>query len=133
MKPHTTQCTCFQPAINSIKHYLPILRKFATLRKNQRKKLFEKQDKCFIKFIGECCKEVLCDHIKLPESDYKKLRRHTDIKKDLKFLASESIPIKRKRALLITKGGGFLSIILPALASSIFGLIGNAAIRHFQG
>jgi hypothetical protein len=132
-RPHSTRCRCYEPAIQSVKYYLPILKKFPRLRREQRKKLFEEGDKCFIKFIGECCKSVLCDIIKLPEKAYKKLKRHKDIKKDLKYLASDSIPVKRKRALLINKGGGFLSIILPALASSLFGLIGEAAIKHFQG
>lgn len=95
MRPHNKSCTCYNSSIKSIKHYLPILKKFRKLKKEERRTLFETQDPCFIKFIGECCKSVLCDIIKLPESAYHKLRRHKNIKTDLKYLANESIPIKK--------------------------------------
>ena len=132
-RAHNKFCTCFKSPLYSIKHYFPTLKKFRKLRKKERQKIFHNESHCFIKFIGECCKTVLCDIVKLPNSAYEKLKRHKNIKEDLKYLANESIPIKQKRALLINKGGGFLSIILPVIASTIFGLIGNAALKHFQG
>jgi len=46
-------------------------------------------------------------------------------KKDLKLLASHRVSIRKKRAHLVRQGGGFLSLILPAIASALFGLLGN--------
>jgi hypothetical protein len=129
---HGNKCTCCASSKIATEYYQPLLKKFKRLNKAGRQKVFEECDQCFIKFIGETCKAVLCNYIKLPEYMYEKLRRHKNIKEDLKYLANESIPIKRKRALLLNKGGGFLSIILPALASSLISLIGNTIANHYS-
>jgi hypothetical protein len=86
------------------------------------KDIFKTCNQCLINFVGECCRAVLCEVLPLPPHVYPKLKTH---RKDLLFLANPKIPLTKKRARLIKQGGGFLSLILPALASALFGALGN--------
>lgn len=130
---HGDPCTCDLKSKEQVEYYKATLEKIPSLSPSQRRRLFQKADTCFIKFVGECCKTVLCDITKLPDTVFKKLKKQKDIKKHLRFLSNKSNSIKKKRQLIIKKGGGFLSLILPAIASSLLGWAADAAIKHFQG
>jgi len=127
---HKKSCTCYQSSDIAARQHWPLLRKLQKGGKSARKRFFKTADNCVIKYVGECCQAVLKEIIKLPEEVYAKL---TPYKKELLYLADAKTRLRDKRKLLVKKGGGFLSLILPALASSLFGLIGNAVIRHYQG
>jgi hypothetical protein len=77
--------------------------------------------------LGDCCTGVLSRKIQFPNSFYPQLRKH---QKDLLFLAQKYPSLRRKRERLMRQNGGFLSILLPALASSLFGLVGNWISRR---
>ena len=122
MSRHSRHCTCHERSFSSTKKYIPLLRKIAKSFKKVRANIFKKADCCAIKYIGQCAKCLLKDIIKLPDSKYRKLKNH---KEELIYLANDKIPIKDKRACLINKGGGFISIILPILTSAIAAVVGN--------
>lgn len=119
---HTSDCGCFGKSKDAaIKHW-PLLYQVMQGVPKKNRDTFKKCNHCFINFLGECCRAVLCEIIPLSDETYQKLKPH---KKDLLFLANTKIPLKHKRARLIKQGGGFLSFILPALASALFGVLGN--------
>lgn len=133
LRAHSKTCTCFKPVKESLIYYAPQLQKFKRLNQQQKKELFEQSDRCFIRFVGECCEALLTDAFELPKESYDKLKKHKNIIERLQALAHSGKSLKKKRALLIEKGGGFLSVILPALASAVIGLITNAVSKNFQG
>ena len=127
MTRHKKDCPCSDSALKATKHHLPILRKLLKAGKTSRKKIFEAADNCLIKYIASCCKGVLNGHIILPDKEYSKLPPY---KQDLLFLANSRAKLKDKRANLMKKGGGFLSIILPAITSALVGLFGNYLLKQ---
>lgn len=119
---HARNCGCYGKAKAAAEKYWPHLEKLMNGGLKTRKEVFKNCSHCAINFIGECCRAVLCDIIPLSEETYEQLKPH---KKDLLLLADNNVTIKKKRDRLIKQGGGFLSLILPALASALFGLVGN--------
>jgi hypothetical protein len=119
---HERNCGCFGKSKKAAEKYWPHLEKIMNGNLKKRKEVLKNCSHCAINFIGECCKAVLCDIIPLSNETYVKLKPH---KKDLLLLADNKVSIKKKRAQLLKQGGGFLSLILPALASALFGLLGN--------
>ena len=123
-KLHDINCKCNAPKIEAAKHHWPILKKLQRGGGGieKRRAIFNHSKNCMIKFIGQCCRAVLTDVIKLLENNYKKLGKNLN---DLIFLADKNKSVKSKRSLLVNQGGGFLSLILPALASALFRVLGN--------
>jgi hypothetical protein len=119
---HSPNCGCFGKSKDAaIKHW-PQLHELMQGVPKKNRKIFKTCNLCFINFVGECCKAVLCEIIPLTSETYTKLKPN---RKDLLYLANENIPLHNKRARLVKQGGGFLSLILPTLASALFGYIGN--------
>ena len=119
---HSSQCGCIGSARDACHIHWPNLLKIIEGDENKRRNLFSTADHCFISFVGECCRAFLCEIIKVPKKNVSPLSQY---KKDLKLLASHRVSIRKKRAHLVRQGGGFLSLILPAIASALFGLLGN--------
>jgi hypothetical protein len=71
---------------------------------------------------------VLKNHIRFPKTIYKRLRKYRN---DILFVANKKNSLKAKRATLLDKSGGFLPLILPALASAVFGVLGNIISKKF--
>lgn len=81
----------------------------------------KKCSKNTIKSLCECVLNLLKGNIPLTQYQKRKLKPH---KRSLRKLADKSIPLYKKRRLLVNqKGGGFLSVLLPAAISVISSLI----------
>lgn len=120
---HCDQCElCRKPIKERIKYFLPQLRKICRAAKSQRHLLLQKVDHCFLHFISDCSFGILKHLIVLPKQSYKRLR---EFKNDIIAFGHFKTSIRKKRRLLIDKNGGFLPLILPALASAVFGVLGS--------
>lgn len=115
-------CPCKQDNLFRTKYYYKQLCHLCKLSDRQRCKKLKETDACFVRFIGDLCEGVLDRHIKLPQSAYNELKPHLDTLIDL---CNHNRSLKSKQRLIVNQKGGFLSIILPALASSLFGLVSN--------
>lgn len=85
-----------------------------------RKKILQKIDIKCIKAICECCLNTLQGNVPLTKSQKKSLSRH---KSTLRKLQDRKVSLVKKRKLIIQKGGGFLSVLIPAALSVISSLI----------
>lgn len=88
--------------------------------KKLRKDLLKKLPNSCIKTICECVLNALKGNIPLSEHQQRKLASH---KKVLRILAFKKIPIIKKRKLIVQRGGGFLSFLIPAAITAISTLI----------
>lgn len=84
------------------------------------KTLLKKCSKPEIKTLCECVLNVLCGNIPLTKSQKDRLYPH---KESLRKLSKKKIPLYKKKKILIQKGEGFLSVLLPAAISVITSLI----------
>jgi hypothetical protein len=119
---HSYKCGCVGKSKDAAIIHWPHLYKLMQGVPKTNRDIFKGCSQCLITFVGECCRAVLCEVLPLPAHVYPKLKPH---RKDLLLLANPKISIARKRDRLIKQGGGFLSLILPALASALFGALGN--------
>jgi len=122
LRTHGKGCTCHLDSEAATRHYHSLLQKLVSSPPSIRKRIFNKAHRCFIRYLGQCAKCTLEETIRLPDTQYCKLKAH---ERDLKFLADDKKKIKEKRERLIKKGGGFISVILPILTSAIAALVGN--------
>ncbi|KMQ81718.1 iron-uptake system-binding protein [Lasius niger] len=94
------------------------------LQKSKSKKdLLKKCPNSVIKAVCECALNVLKGTV--PISSHQK-RKLSPYKQTLRQLAKKKVPLFKKRKLLVQKGEGFLSFILPA-AISLLGSLFNGA------
>lgn len=85
-----------------------------------RKKLLEKISGNCIKSIIECTHNVLRGNVPLSKEQKKSLSRH---KSTLRTLQDRKVPLFKKRKLIIQRGGGFLSVLIPAALTALTSLI----------
>ncbi len=84
---------------------------------NSEKKLIIKRcRKCLIKAISEIVRNCLIGNIPMDDCRKNKLKRY---KKLLIALARKSKPLELKRSLILQKGTGFLSILLPIALETV--------------
>lgn len=91
------------------------------LKKTKRKAVFLR--KCpnhVIKCVCECALNLLKGNIPLTIRQKNKLNTH---KRVLRQLGDKKVPLFKKRRLLIQKGDGFLSVLIPAAVSVLSTLI----------
>lgn len=81
-----------------------------------RKNLLKKIPSTCIKAICECCLNALRGNIPLSKQQKNKLRSH---KATLRNLAYKKVPLSRKRNLLVQKGSGILSFLIPAAITAL--------------
>uniref|UniRef100_A0A2L2YW30 Uncharacterized protein n=1 Tax=Parasteatoda tepidariorum TaxID=114398 RepID=A0A2L2YW30_PARTP len=84
------------------------------------KSLLKKCSKSEIKTLCECVLNVLCGNIPLTKSQKNKLAPH---KESLRKLSKKKLSLYKKKKILVQKGEGFLSFLLPAAISVISSLI----------
>src|SRR6056300_1408512 len=94
-------------AINNY-HHLKVL---ASSKPHQVKAILKTADDPLIQTICECIYNLVNSN--LPISHYKK-RKLCCHKTNLVKLATKGIPLKKKRNILVQKGGNYLSLLLPA-------------------
>jgi hypothetical protein len=119
---HGASCICNLPIKERTTHFYPQLQKICSARGGKKRALLEKLPNCLVRYVSDCCKGILHRHIRFSISTYKKLKK---FKNNIVLLADKKTSLKAKRGAIAQKNGGFLSLILPALASAVFGLIGN--------
>ena len=122
MKSHSSNCVCSSTFRERIAIHYPQLKTICRAKESKQKELLKNVNNCLLQYICDCSKGVLHHHIRVPPRTYKKLSQYKD---DLLLLANKQTSIRAKRAAIENKRGGFLSLILPALASALFGFIGN--------
>jgi hypothetical protein len=125
---HGASCACALPMKERTAHYFPQLQKICNAKKVKKDLLLEKTSNCLIYYLSDCCKGVLKNHIRFPKRIYKKLSK---FRNDILLVANKKSSLKTKRAALLQKNGGFLPLILPALASAVFGVLGNLISKKF--
>ena len=87
------------------------------------KLILKKCSSSVIKTLCECAINVLRGNIPLTKSQKNRLSTH---KRSLRKLSNKKIPLYKKRQLLVQRGDGFLSILLPTAISVISSLIHGA-------
>lgn len=103
-------------AIVSEKDYLTLLGKAKRKRRNL---LIETATKREVNAISEIVNNVLRENIQIKATEIAKLRRH---RKQLRLIASRSVPIKDKKV-LIKQTGGFLATLIPIALSVLSSVI----------
>lgn len=122
---------CKQSIKQRIIHFLPQLYKIRRAKRPHRLNLIRKADHCLLKFLSDICFGILKKVVVFPKEVYKRLSEYEPI--IYKLGHKVNLPDKTKRELLIQKDGGFLPLILPALASAVFGIIGNLIAKKING
>lgn len=131
-RKHPSACPiCKKNIKNRIIHFLPQLYKIRHAKRAQRLNLIRKADHCLLKFLSDICFGILKKVVVFPKEVYKRLSEYEPV--IYKLGHSTKLPDHKKRELLIQKDGGFLPLILPALASAVFGIIGNLISKKING
>lgn len=91
------------------------------LNKTKKKSAFLKTcPNSVIKGVCECALNLLKGNIPINKRQKNKLIQH---KRTLRRLGDKKVPLFKKRRLLIQKGEGFLSVLIPAAISVLSSLI----------
>ena len=96
--------------------YSEILRALYHLNAEQRVALLRKADKKLVRYICECCLNLLSGNIDLSKHQKSDLRKHVQL---LRRLADPSRNLVAKKKIIVQKGGGFLTALLAPLISTI--------------
>ena len=75
----------------------------------QRRVLINKCKNCLVNAISEISKNCLKGNIKLSKCKINKLKKYKNVLR----LISKRLPLCKRKKLIIQKGGGFLSILIP--------------------
>ena len=100
-----------------VQKFLKELKELKKAKPKTRKKLLSGCDKELVKCICDCCYNVVNGNIKLSSKQKKRLKRHC---MPVRLLASKKVSLKKKKNLLVQKGG-----FLPALLAPILGIAGS--------
>lgn len=91
------------------------------LKKTKQKSIFlRKCPNSIIKGVCECALNLLKGNIPISKRQKNKLIPH---KRTLRRLGNKKLPLFKKRRLLVQKGDGFLSVLIPAAISVLSSLI----------
>jgi hypothetical protein len=104
--------------------HLDVLQTLAKSKGHNRQLLLQDCPNAVIKTICECVLNVIKGNASVTRSQKSKLSYH---KEELRKLAKKRVPMYLKRQILVQKGNGFLSILLPAAISLISSLIHGAS------
>lgn len=87
------------------------------------KLIIQKASNSVIKALCECVLNVLHGNVPITKAQREKLALH---KNCLRKLSNKKVPLYKKRRILIQKGDGILSVLLPTAISVISSLIHGA-------
>ncbi len=108
-----------------VKKHLSSLKLLRRVKPGLRRKLLSTANNELIACICECCHNILKGNIKLSSKQRKLLCRHRN---PIRALASRKLSLKKKRQLLVQKGG-FLPAVLGPIIAAISGLVGGLLNR----
>lgn len=100
------------------KQHLEHLRLLAKSR--QKATLLRRCPNSLIKALCECAHNILNGNVPLTKHRRSKL---IPFKRVVRNLGKKSVPLYKKRQLLVQKGEGFLSFLIPAAVSALSSLI----------
>lgn len=92
-------------------------------RCKNKKQLLRKSPNSLIKCVCECVLNLLKGNVPITRRQKNKL---TPYKRTLRRLSDKKVPLFKKRTLLVQKGEGFLSVLIPAAVSVLSSLIHGA-------
>ena len=107
------------PIKNQMEVFQFLMSKYCT-RANQND-IIKRAKPELINKICECILNILNGHVKISESDFKKLKPYKHL---FRKLLEKKLKISNKKKLIIQKGG-FLQIILPAIISAVEAINSN--------
>ena len=102
---------------NRVEKHLEELKVLKKAKPKIRKQILAQCNRDLVRCIGDCCYNVVKGNIKLSQKQKKRLKRH---KNPVRLLASKKVSLKKKKDLLVQKGG-----FLPALLAPILGIAGS--------
>ncbi len=88
----------------------------------QRKAMLSSVGNDIIKALSEASYNTLRGNIPLSSAQFRRLKKH---KQMMRTMAHKSISLREKRRLLVNQKGGFLPALIPILASTVGGILGN--------
>ena len=106
-----------------LKAHLDELKVLKKAKPSLRKAIIKSGDSDLICCLSECCHNILNGNIKLSAKGKNSLHKH---RKHLRDLASKKLSLRKKRNILVQKGGFLPALLAPILsvaASLIGGLI----------
>jgi len=108
--------------MSSIKHHLNELRAICKCKNKKRKAIVQNASGGVIRTIAQLGKNILNGNFKLSPRQKQRLRRH---KNTLRALSLKRSSLKKKRKLLMQKGGAFLPLLLAPILSAVAGSLFN--------
>lgn len=117
-----------KPLPKNVERHLYDLHLISQSRPQQQRLLLQKSPDNLVRAVSQCCDYVLQGNAPLSQRQYEHLKHH---KTKLRHLAGKGLGIKRKRALLLKKKGGFLAALAPLLGAIVPPIIGGIAGKIF--
>ena len=113
--------------IKKLQEQVPYLEALKQPRQGVRRRraLIEAGGAPLIKCLGECCHNILQGVVPVDEVTRRKLKRHA---KQIREVADPKVSLKRKRAVLVQRGGFLPALLVPVL-SAVSGLVGSLLNR----
>ncbi len=103
-----------------LKDHAPYLHVLANGTIQQREGILRGAKKQLIYCLCECALNVLQGNVKLTPVAKSKLNKH---KRLLRDLADKKIPVTRKKKLLLTQKGGWVTALLPPILGALGSLL----------
>lgn len=104
---------------HSVKNHADFLKVLASCSPKQRKALMQNVSPSLLKCLCECCLNVLKGNVKLTTTQKQSLSRH---RKVLREMSDRKVPVKRKKRIVVQKGG-FLPLLLKPILSTLAGIL----------
>lgn len=108
------------------------LKALKKLPAGKRRELLESASNDFILCLCDCANNVLQGNVKLKPKEKTQLRRHKNTLRALVKGGGSRNLIKKKRKLLIQKGGFLPALLAPILGSLASGLVGTIFGRRSE-
>lgn len=102
--------------LSNIQRNIRVLHSLKTANASTRKRILENAHKDVIKAIVECVYNILFGDVSLTSREFNRLKKE---KETLRELVKKKPSLKKKKALIIQKGGALPAILGPALALAI--------------
>lgn len=107
------------------KKYIALLEALRHSDKEQRLALLRKADQKLIKYICECALNVLKGAVSLKSCQKNKLKKHKQVLRKLATKPTGKNSWKKKKRVIVQKGGGFLPLLLAPVLDGIISTIFN--------
>jgi len=108
---------------NSLRKSFPLLKMTANMSKDNRQRILKEigGDETVYNALHEIAYNTIKGNYKLPITHSKKLKRYNPLLEE--FCVTKNKSCSKKRKQLIEQSGGFLPILIPALATIISSII----------